>query len=160
MICATHGRNQCHVSISNSVRPPVVYGGSRVFASALQHVSEREHSLEGILAHFVDGMVELHSINPRLQHVLLEEVAHPPEIREALHREKSMAIQSVRALLETRPEVGVRDLPSLSYMLVNTVECLTHQVTADADAGMGPDLFKKELVLMLHSYLTLAERVP
>ncbi|MFQ5478667.1 MAG: TetR/AcrR family transcriptional regulator [Candidatus Binatia bacterium] len=146
-------------SVANVLIERHMQEGAKLFAEVLGHVGQQPHGLARVLDHFVGAMVEMHAKNPRLQHVLLEEVPHSPEMHEALRREKRKAMGAVKTLLESSPEVHVRDLPAAAYVVVNTVEGLTHEFVASMPCDLSQRRFKKELVAMLLGYLVGAPGV-
>ncbi len=141
-------------SVANVLIERHMQEGAELFADVLGHVGQQPHSLATVLDHFVGAMVEMHAKNPRLQHVLLEEVPHSHEMHEAMRGEKRKAMVAVKMLLESSPEVRVTDLSAAAYIVVNTVEALTHEFVVGAPHDLSRRRFKKELVAMLLRYLS------
>ena len=143
-------------SVANVLIERHLREGAELFADVLGHVGQQPHSLAQVLEHFVGAMVEMHAKKPRLHHVLLEEAPHSPKIHAAVRREKREAMGAVKALLEISPEVHVRDLSAAAYIVVNSVEGLTHEFFASMPHDLIQRRFKKELAAMLLGYLTRA----
>jgi len=82
--------------------------------------------LEQAVRSFVAAAVQAHRLDPRLHHVLAEQIPRvgPLEKLETFSRENFTLF---RAFLEgTRDELGVDDLELASFVCVTTIEALTH----------------------------------
>ena len=123
-----------------------------VFGNVMQHVVESPHDFDGILRDFVEAMVRLHASNPRLQHVLLEEAPRPTRVRKALSRAQENAMRGVELLLERNPEVRVPNARAAAYLVVRSVECLTHRYVVDPPQLTRQE-FVGEMVALLRGYL-------
>jgi AcrR family transcriptional regulator len=123
-----------------------------VFGEVMQHVVENPHDVDGILRDFVEAMVRLHASNPKLQHVLLEEAPRPAQVRKALSRAQQEAMRGVELLLEGNPEVRLPDVRAAAYLVVQSVECLTHRYVVDPPPVTREE-FVDELVALLRGYL-------
>lgn len=123
-----------------------------VFGEVMQHVVENPHDVDGILRDFVEAMVKLHANNPKLQHVLLEEAPRPARVRKALSRAQQEAMRGVELLLDRNPEVRVPDVRTAAYLVVQSVECLTHSYVVDPPPVTREE-FVDELVALLRGYL-------
>jgi AcrR family transcriptional regulator len=110
-------------------------------------------SLAEALRVFVEGMIDLHADQPRLQHILLEETPLPPRLHEALLRAEQEAARTVAGLLRLYPEVRRGDLARAAHLAVQTVESLTHRFAAHPDHELPRRAFASELVAMLTAYL-------
>jgi len=117
------------------------------------HVAEEPHDLIGALHHFVEAMVELHSKNPRLQHVLLEEAPRPPHLKVRLQEIEQAALESTEVLLRANPQVRVEDYRTAAYLVVQSIETLTHGFVVDPPDEVSRERFAAELVQMLVRYL-------
>ncbi len=105
---------------------------------------------------FVEGMLDLHAEQPRLQHILLEETPLPPRLHEALLTAEEEAARTVAGLLRRYPEVHHKNVARAAYLMVQTVETLTHRFAAHPEHGLSRRAFATELVTMLGAYLTSA----
>jgi len=110
--------------------------------------------LRATLRGFVEGMIELHAGQPRLQHILLEETPLPARVHDALLAGEREAAKTVAGLLRLYPEVRHGRLESAAVMAVQTVESLTHRFAAHPGHGLPREEFAVELVTMLEAYLT------
>ena len=118
-----------------------------------RHVAEEPHDLVGVLRHFVEAMVGLHANNPRLQHVLLEEAPRPPHLTAKLRELEEAAMESTEVLLRANPQVGIEDYRTAAYLVVRSIEALTHGFVADPPDEVSRESFAAELVQMLVRYL-------
>lgn len=105
---------------------------------------------------FIEGMLDLHAERPRLQHILLEETPLPPRLHDALLSAETEAARTVAGLLRRYPDVRHNNLARAAYLMVQTVETLTHRFAAHPEHGLSRRAFATELVTMLGAYLTSA----
>ena len=118
-----------------------------------RHVAEEPHDLVGVLQHFVEDMVELHSNNPRLQHVLLDEAPRPPHLKARLQELEQAAVESTEILLRANPQVRVEDHRTAAYLAVQSIETLVHRFVVEPPDEVSRECFAAELVEMLVRYL-------
>ena len=118
-----------------------------------RHVAEEPHDLVGVLEHFVEDMVELHSKNPRLQHVLLDEAPRPPHLKARLPELEQAAVESTEILLRANPQVRVEDHRTAAYLAVQSIETLVHRFVVEPPDEVSRERFAAELVEMLVRYL-------
>ena len=118
-----------------------------------QHTQEEPHDLVGVLEHFVEDMVELHSKNPRLQHVLLDEAPRPPHLKARLQELEQAAVESTEILLRASPQVRVEDHRAAAYLAVQSIETLVHRFVVEPPDEVSRERFAAELVEMLVRYL-------
>lgn len=118
-----------------------------------RHVAEEPHDLVGVLQHFVEDMVELHSKNPRLQHVLLEEAPRPPHLKARLQELEHAALENTEVLLRANPQARVQDYRTAAYLAVQSIETLVHRFVVEPPDEVSRERFAAELVEMLVRYL-------
>lgn len=119
------------------------------------HMVVEQHGLCEALHDYVTDMLEMHSGQPRLQHILLEETPLPVRVHEALIEAERHAAKTVAGLLRLYPEVRHACLEHTSFVIVQTVESLTHRFAAHPDDQFIPRaIFVDEVVKMLTAYLT------
>jgi AcrR family transcriptional regulator len=123
-----------------------------IFGKVTQHVVESPHDFDGVLRDFIEAMVQLHAGNPRLLHVLLEEAPRPPRVRQALTRVQQKLMGGVELLLKRNPEVRVPNARAAAYLVVQSVESLTHRYVVDPPQ-MTREQFVDEMVALLGGYL-------
>jgi AcrR family transcriptional regulator len=119
------------------------------------HMVAEQHGLCAALHDYVTGMLETHSGRPRLQHVLLEETPLPKRVHQALLDAERRAAKTVAGLLRLYPEVRRTHLEQAGFLVVQTVESLTHRFAAHPDEQLITRAgFVDEVVTMLEAYLT------
>ena len=118
-----------------------------------RHVAEEPHDLVGVLQHFVEDMVALHSKNPRLQHVLLDEAPRPPHLKAKLQELEGEAVESTEVLLRANPQVKLEHYRTAAYLAVQSVETLVHRFVSEPPDEISRECFSAELMRMLVRYL-------
>ncbi len=119
------------------------------------HMVVEQHGLCASLHDYVTGMLEMHYGQPRLQHILLEETPLPERVHQALLEAERHAAKTVAGLLRLYPEVRRTDMAHAGFMVVQTVESLTHRFAAHPDEQfIARTDFVDEVVTMLVAYLT------
>lgn len=122
------------------------------------HMVAEQHGLRGALQDYVSGMLEVHSGQPRLQHILLEETPLPERVHQTLLEAERQAAKTVAGLLRLYPEVKHTSLERAGFMVVQTVESLTHRYAAHPDEQfISRATFVDEVVTMLAAYLRCEE---
>jgi AcrR family transcriptional regulator len=110
--------------------------------------------LRATLRMFVEGTIELHAGQPRLQHVLLEETPLPPRLHEALLRAERSAAEAIAGLLRSHPEVRHPRPEQAAVLAVQAVENLTHHFASHPGRGLSREELATELADLLEAYLT------
>ncbi len=119
------------------------------------HMVAERHGLRAALHDYVTGMLEMHSGRPRLQHILLEETPLPERVHRALLEAEGSAARTVAGLLRLYPEVRRAHLERAGFLVVQTVESLTHRFAAHPDQQViSRANFIDESVTMLEAYLS------
>lgn len=119
------------------------------------HMVVEQHSLREALSDYVTGMLEIHSWQPRLQHILLEETPMPERVHQALLEAERQAAKTLAGLLRLYSEVRQTGLEHTCFIVMQSVESLTHRFAAHPDEQFIPrTTFVNEVVTMLLAYLT------
>ena len=120
-----------------------------VLALAAADIADR--ALDDVVHDIVAAMIEAHAVDPQLHHVLTEQV--PREIRTC--RIEDDGATFVRGLLEVhRSKVREDlDLDVATFLLIHTVEGVTHAAVLDNPAMLQEPRFTRELARMITSYL-------
>ena len=127
----------------------------------VDHMVAEHHGLRASLQDYVAGMLDTHSGKPRLQHILLEETPQPHRVHLAVLEAERQAARTVAGLLSRYPEIQRPDLEEASFLVVQTVESLTHRYAAHPDEQvLSRPGFVEEIVTMLSAYLTTASSHP
>jgi AcrR family transcriptional regulator len=122
------------------------------------HMVSEQHGLRAALHDYVTGMMETHSGRPRLQHILLEDTPLPERVHQMVLAAERGAANIVAGLLRLYPEVRRPHLEQAGFVVVQTVESLTHRFAAHPDQQIISRVrFIDELVTMLEAYLSCAE---
>ncbi|RJQ38937.1 MAG: hypothetical protein C4555_04295, partial [Dehalococcoidia bacterium] len=120
----------------------------------VEHMVAEQLGLCSALQNYVMGMLEMHSGQPHLQHILLEETPLPRRVHQALLEAERDAAKTMAGFLGLYPEVRRVDLGQAGFLVVQTVESLTHRFAAHPDEQvMTKTSFVDEVVAMLVSYL-------
>lgn len=131
---------------------------SRKLHEWVGHMVSKRHGLRDALEDYIRGIMEVHAARPRLQHMLLEETPLPERLHEILGRAEREAIDAMAGWLRLFPEVCRDALDCSGYLVIHTVESLTHRFAAHPHEQItGKDDFVAELVAMLEAYLTRAD---
>lgn len=128
--------------------------GMRLLERWIARCEAEALALEEALRLIVEGMLELHLAQPRLQHLLLEETPRPPRIHEAWVKAEQTAVGMITSFLKTFPEIHHPSVEVAAGMAVQTVEALTHRRTTEAHPSLPREVFTSELVRMMVAYLT------
>lgn len=121
----------------------------------VDHMIEEQHTLHNAVVDYVESMIDIHSVNPRLQHILLEEIPLPPRVHELILSAEQDSAVTMGKLLQRYPEIKHRSLERAGVFIVQTVESLTHRFAAHPESQlMDRNLFAKELIAMLEAYLS------
>jgi len=124
------------------------------------HIVTENHTLCAALEDYVGGMLEVHVRSPRLQHILLEETPLPEHVHRLLLEAEHQAARTMAGLLRTYPEVRRPTLEHAGYVVIHTVEDLTHRFAAHPDdLVITRKELQRELVVMLEAYLLAADSV-
>jgi hypothetical protein len=87
--------------------------------------------------------------------MLLEETPLPERVHRTLLAAEREAARTIAGWLRAHPEVRRGDLERAGFLVVQTVETLTHRVAAHPDElTMTRAAFAQELASMLEAYLT------
>jgi AcrR family transcriptional regulator len=109
--------------------------------------------LEERLRLFVRAVVDNHRGDGRLHQVLFEESPRPRPLLDRLHELEAVLVETVAELLREDERVTVPDHRLAAWMLIATIESLTHRFAA-ARSTHDSAAFVEEAVAMLSAYLT------
>ena len=118
-------------------------------------VQPGQQNLRRALQDYVSGMLDIHSARPRLQHILLEEIPLPERVHLTLIEAERRAATTMGAVLAAYPGIHRSRLERAGFLLVQTVESLSHRFAAHPDGQLvSREGFLEDLVTMLEAYLT------
>jgi len=129
---------------------------ARRLADWVAHMTAERHELDAALEDYVSGMLDTHMGRPRLQHMLLEETPLPERVHEALLESERQAAATIGAFLMRFPNVRHPSPEKAGFIMVQTVESLTHRFAAHEQQQrlITRQEFISEIVTMLGLYLT------
>ncbi len=135
---------------------------SRRLDEWVAHMIAERHDLRAALHDYVNAMLDMHFGRPRLQHILLEETPLPDRVHLALVESERLAASTVGRFLRMFSQVHHGDPERAAFIMVQTVESLTHRFAAHPDEQqiIGRIEFVAELVNMLDYYLTAEDAGP
>ncbi|MCP4808073.1 MAG: TetR/AcrR family transcriptional regulator [Proteobacteria bacterium] len=115
---------------------------------------------EQLIRQTVEALLAAHRVDPELHRVLMEQLPHIEAVREIRKIEKTLAVL-VRSELEKRRS-ELRDLPDLelvTFILIHTVEGLTHSVVMERP-DLLDDRLVDEITTLILRYLLPRDRLP
>lgn len=135
--------------------------GYELLLESVREAAERPRSIEASVRHFIGAMVRLHTDDPELHRVLMEQL---PAIRSgvvAMQRASNQSAALVRAWLEAhRSELRELDVEVATYVLVTSVEAVTHLRLVDRPPQLDTETLIDELSELVLRYLGLAPQSP
>jgi len=132
-----------------------VFDTDRRLCEWVGHMVAERHGLKDALHDYVTGMLEIHSVGPRLQHILLEETPLPERVHEKLLAAERAAAKTVAGLLNLYSEVKRPHPDQAGFLVVETVESLTHRFAEHpSEQIISRSGFVNEVVDMLVAYLS------
>jgi len=118
------------------------------------HIVAENHTLLAALEDYVGEMLEVHVQRPRLQHILLEETPLPEHVHHVLLASEHQSARTLAGLLRIYPEVKRPNLEHAAYVVIHSIEALTHHYAAHSkDLPISRQALQVELVAMLEAYL-------
>ena len=119
------------------------------------HVLSVRHELPAAITEYVTNVLSMHSEQPGLQHILLEETPLPDTIHRMLLEAERETSKTMAGLLGIFPEVKRAKNEVTGYFVIQTVESLTHRFAAHpGERFVDEKDFIQELSTMLLAYLT------
>ena len=129
----------------------------RAFAqlvAAAQAASGGQESLQDTITRYIRGMVAMHHVDPALHRVHTEQV---PRISSGVALVRHISARSaelVRAWLEAnRSQLREVDLEIATFMLVTSVEAVTHMLVLDRPPHLDQEGLVRELSALVMRYL-------
>jgi AcrR family transcriptional regulator len=126
---------------------------SEVVQRMLDDALTEKAPLESLLRRFVRRVVEMHTSEPGLHHVLLYGGPRTPELSEKLHRIEDSMARAVEPMLAERGGISRRHARHAAYLVVHVVENLAHEYVVHPPQDMPIEVFVEELVTMLYGYI-------
>ncbi len=128
--------------------------GLGVLMEAVSAASGGTFSFEQTVRHYIRAMVALHGVDPKLHRVLMEQVPRLKGGLDVMRRVSTPAAALVRSWLETQREhIRAVDLDVATFMLVTSVEAVSHLQMLERPAKLGEEVMVEELSQLVLGYL-------
>lgn len=124
---------------------------TRVLQRALEDVTPAE--LPHNARTMVDGLIRAYRVDPKLHHVLCQEVPKVGELRKIYEFEEQLAAITQRYLQTLRHQVRQQDLDRAIFVLVNAVSGVVRAAVQDDPDGHNDPHLSAELTDMILRYL-------
>jgi AcrR family transcriptional regulator len=136
-----------------------------VAALVERHISEMNAVIRGKLVELanedlrtavremVRAMLDAHLVDPKLHKVLMEQVPRTGRLERVLGVEKEMTALVGAYLAARKRELRCKDLEVAAFLLVNTVEGVTHAATLHHAGEVAIDGLARELTDMIMRYI-------
>ena len=108
---------------------------------------------------YVKAMLRAHSVEPELHRVLVSQMLHIG--LEHMHAIEEASRRIVRMYLELRRnEILPKDLDAAAFVLVTTVEAITHRAVLESPERLSAPALEEELCAIVLRYLTGTDGAP
>jgi AcrR family transcriptional regulator len=129
--------------------------GLEILLAALGEARKAPRSIEQTVRHYIRAMVALHAHDPKLHRVLVEQVPRLKNGQPLVQRLSEEAGALVRGWLEQeRRHFRKVDLDVAVYMLVTSVEAISHLQVISRPAKLDQELLVNELTHLVLGYLS------
>jgi AcrR family transcriptional regulator len=119
---------------------------------AQQHLEGIEDSpIMDVLRQIVKAVLAAHAVNPKLYHVLHEQVPHSEEMRRSDDAKMEKPLRSF--LAQRCDQLQPKNLDLTVFIIGRTIKTLIHGAMLDRPELLKTDEFEQELMTMLSSYL-------
>lgn len=130
--------------------------GYELLIETIRQSTEAPGSIEDTVRHYIGAMVRLHADDP-LHRVLMEQVPAIKSGVAAMQRASNQSAALVRAWLEAhRGQLRELDVEVATYVLVTSVEAVTHLRLLDRPAQLDTEKLVDELSELVLRYLGLS----
>jgi AcrR family transcriptional regulator len=117
-------------------------------------------TLEAQVRRYIEAMVRLHTEDAELHRVLMQHVPSIPAAVEAVNQVSNRSGEVVRAWLESRrDELRPLDPAVATFVLVTSVEAVTHLELMERPPQLDVDTLVEELTWLVLGYLGVAHTV-
>jgi AcrR family transcriptional regulator len=125
-----------------------------VIDAAAAMLSDPRQSLEFGLRYLLEGLLALHTQEPRLSHIF----AHVSDVRGGgrggKNDDDARYVRAMQGILERRPEVRVADARAGAFVVVQSVGLSIRWLGHEAPPTLNAGRFVDEMLTMLLRYLT------
>lgn len=122
-----------------------------MFLSRMSGLDEK--APEQVVRDVIEGMISAHRVEPKLHTVITEQIPRVGRLQKLLdfNRDKAALI---RAYLDTlTPRLLPKNLDAATFILISTVEAVTHAMGMNAGPDVDPDVLIDELTALVTRYL-------
>jgi hypothetical protein len=126
----------------------------RVLRAAMTELVLSPPPLRDGLELIMCAAIEAHRHQPQLHRVLFEEAPRPPALRQRLDQTFDGACHALASYLESRHEVHVASPTVAAQLVVQAIEAITHGLIIHPRGGTAPNVYAREVAIMLEGYLT------
>ena len=115
-----------------------------------------DHSLplESVMRKSIEGIIAMHTGEPSLHRILMEEVPQPARLLKRQKENELHFAEMVEARLRAHPEVKVRDYRIAAHVIVQTIRALSQWLVHKGPHDFDRSRFIGESVKMVTGYLT------
>ncbi len=129
--------------------------GYQLLLETISAASAQPRSVEATVRHYIGAMVRLHTDDPELHRVLMEQVPAIHSGVVAMQRSSNQSAQLVRAWLwAQRESFRPLDVEVATYVLVTSVEAVTHLRLMERPQQLDTDTLIDELSALVLGYLS------
>lgn len=127
--------------------------GLAALAPLLGAPSERAGGVDRWVGLCIDAIAALHRPDPGLHRVLFEEAPWPPDLRERFRAAEATAVAAAEEAIRGDPTLAPPDIGLAAYLLVVTIESLSHRYFATPPRDVDEDSFRQGLRRLILAYL-------
>ena len=110
--------------------------------------------LETVMRKSIEGIIDMHTGEPSLHRILMEEVPQPARLLKRQRENELHFAVLVEAKLRAHPEVQVRDYRIAAHLIVQTIRALSQWLVHKGPHDFDRSRFISESVKMVTGYLT------
>lgn len=133
--------------------------GYELLLESVREAMAKTRSLEDSVRHAIGAMVRLHSADPDFHRVLIEQLASNPSGLHAVRRLSNQSAALVRTWLEAhQDQLRPLDLDAATYVLVTSVEAVTHLRLVDRPAHVDTEALVRELSELVLRYVGIVPK--
>jgi AcrR family transcriptional regulator len=114
----------------------------------------RHRDLRGLVGVLIRATMDAHAENAALRHAILEELPRIGRPKRIAEIKRAIQLSVVALLTIHKRSIRVRDLTLAAFVIVNTVEHLTHAAHSAGHSARELEKLERELRVWITAYLT------
>jgi AcrR family transcriptional regulator len=114
---------------------------------------ERAGGIDRWVQSCIDAIAAVHRRDPGLHRVLFEEAPWPPDLHERFRAAEMAAVAAAEEAIRGDPTLAPPDVRLAAYLMVVTIESLTHRYFATPPRDVGEDCFRQGLRRLVIAHL-------